>query len=385
MLGSIKDLQMHFARAGLVEHRPGSGVGVKGLNSLDEDEENIPPASSSSGSKPVMKERKPWKEVDLPRIDPNTARREARGLVYNLRNTWSLGGGSSGMVSSATVMFPTSPTVSMNLSSPTTPGRINRGGKDSASVLVNTAQTIRRIRSLVLSVSNPVNRKASGSNIHLAPPKANKPRSSFSTPSRPSSGSPLPRAVSHGSNPPRKSSLGPSSFNDAPSKADELAELRKAALEVLGGLRALEESLRIEVETPPRPRYDTITSESDTTASSILSDQESARPTSTTFTEPDIYDSDEEDYSLNALAQHHNENAHLVTWEDRIIQEGRMYREMESDEERWDNVRDSVRKWVGVVEHMFGVREGQTPGELEEWAKDQWQGRETGQCLSKDR
>jgi hypothetical protein len=143
--------------------------------------------------------------------------------------------------------------------------------------------------------------------------------------------------------------------------------------------------LRIEVETPPRPRYDTITSESDTTASSILSDQESARHTSTTFTEPDIYDSDEEDYSLNALAQHHNENAHLVTWEDRIIQEGRMYREMESDEERWDNVRDSVRKWVGVVEHMFGVREGQTPGELEEWAKDQWQGRETGQCLSKDR
>jgi hypothetical protein len=52
LLGSIKDLQLHFSRVGL-EHKPGVGAGVKGpglgLGTVgeEEDEENRPPSSAS--------------------------------------------------------------------------------------------------------------------------------------------------------------------------------------------------------------------------------------------------------------------------------------------------------------------------------------------------
>jgi hypothetical protein len=91
LLGSIKDLQLHFSRAGLVEHRLGAGVGVKGVlggiqegigSNAGEGSENRPPGRFGYVSKGSSRarERKPWKDIEMPRIDPLIERR--LGVFY---------------------------------------------------------------------------------------------------------------------------------------------------------------------------------------------------------------------------------------------------------------------------------------------------------------
>ena len=162
-------------------------------------------------------------------------------------------------------------------------------------------------------------------------------------------------------------------------KADALAELRKAALEVLNGLRSLEERLRI-VEDERASQYEPASpstsrpfSSGDSDVSAVETD--STRPTSTTFTEPG-YDSDDEDYNFNTANQE-TQDRYGKTWEERIEGEGREYRDLDEEEERVDAVKDGVRRWLGQVEGLFGVEVG-VEGELEEWAKDDWDGRPLG-------
>ena len=384
LLGSIKDLQLHFSRAGLVEHRPGAGVGVKGLGSLDEgDEENRPPSALGPGGdwEKEKRERRPWKEVELPRVDPIQARREVRGLVTTVRNLWGLG-------------MPASPSmVYFNNNTPTSPTRTTTRVRDTATTLVTTAQTLRRVRTLAFSISHTSSRRSSGSALVVPKSKA---RVSISTPSRPSGGG-LPRAVSY-NHTERKSSLGPLDET----REDMSGELRKAALEILTGLRTLEERLRVtdqsssDTAQPPDSTQSahtvppssaagidvpqrTLSPGGGSTASSSMLDAESTRPTSMTFSEPETYNSEDEGYSFNAFAQDQHTEP-IQTWEERIVNERREYGNMEAEEARVETVREGVRRWVGVVERLFGVREGFGVGELEEWARDEWDGRALGRC-----
>lgn len=361
MLGSIKDLQMHFSRAGLVEHRAGSGVGVKGLGGIDEgeDDENVPPGPSKPR---ISRERRPCKDVELPKVEPAQARREARGTMARVRNLWGITGGSGSMAMSPSYSI-------VNFSSPISPA--DSGGRRCAArgtgtVLVDTAKAIRRVRSLALGLnaSGSRNRRVSGSALLVPKPKHH---SGFSTPSRPSSG--MPRAVSSSSAPRARSSLGHEV------KDDGMGELRKAALDVLAGLRVLEERLRI-VEVPSKlPSPVRALSPGVSSGSSVVG-TDSTRPTSA---EPDTYDSDEGDYSFNAFAQDGQEVGEGRTWEERIVAEGREYRDLGEEDDKVDGVREAVRRWIGVVEGLFNVREGDV-GELEDWAREHWEGRPLGMC-----
>jgi hypothetical protein len=375
LLGSIKDLQAHFARAGFVEHRPGAGAGLKGsgLNTLGEDDEhdgeNRPPPVRDER----RRERKTWKDVDLPRVDPIAARREARGIVGSMRATWGLlstssSSGSSSMVSSPTTMF-----------------YPDHSGKDTRSALVNTARSIRTIRTLALAISHvarPTDRRVSSSS-QLLPRPTSKFRQSFSTPSRPSG---MPRAVSLGV-PERKSSLG--ILQEGP-QPDIQADLRKAAIEVLACLRALEEVLRYDegyegIDNGRPSRLTDSPIESTGTGSTTLGTdtaQTSLRPPST-GPEYDDYGDDEEEYNLNALALADAENEqHTRTWEERIVAEGRRYSEidtLDSSTERLSHLKDSLSRWIAVVERIFQVpKEGSN--DVEEWAKPElWHERPSGE------
>ncbi|EIW65775.1 hypothetical protein TREMEDRAFT_13823, partial [Tremella mesenterica DSM 1558] len=337
MLGSIKDLQLRFSQAGLVEHRPGSGAGVKAsLGSLGEDDEleNRPPQIT-----PAKKDRRPWKDVDLPRMDPLAARKEARGLVWRMRIMWDL----------------PLPSPSPSPISPNTPITPKKARENMRDLLIKTAQAVRRVRTLTLSISHTHpgegGRRISSSFLH-APRSASKIRTSFSTPSRPNA---LPRAVSTGQ-PTKKSSLGP---GDVIQDEDPYLELRKTALDVLAQLRALEERLRIKNDTPP----------------TSLRPTSAASGTSGVFSEPEgYYFDDEEEYNLNALARD-EDIRHLLTWEERIIAEQREYRQL--DEEEWESggklARESVTNWVTVVETLFAVEGGQMV-DIPPWALSTWNG-----------
>ncbi|WVF65347.1 hypothetical protein IAT40_000073 [Kwoniella sp. CBS 6097] len=449
LLGSIKDLQLHFSRAGLVEHRPGTGVGVKstgtgaaldgpgsGLGSLGEEEEieNRPPSSSSISisSNIRTRERKPFKDVELPRVDLEDARREARGIVGDVRGIWGLsvpvappspGSASASASASATASATTSALPSSkSLYFPTNfqdllhdgPSSYQeyRNSEDVHTALVNTARSIRRIRFLALSISHggsaSTGRKASGS---LLPPRlggAGKLRSSLSTPSRPAG---PPRAVSGGYATERKSSLGRSEVAGNQDE-DILGDLRKAALDVLAALRALEERLRVirdndndegedegsalsrrsPTPTPMAEDDDPNLSASssdqgiDIAQSSSASCNADSGSTSMVFSEPEgYYDSDEDDlFNVNALAQNQadNHNHNTTTWEERIVSERREYRVLDDNE--WERearaTREGVGKWVAVVERMFvfavhgegedGKGLGVGVEELEDWAKE---------------
>ena len=359
MLGSIKDLQLHFSRAGL-EHRDGAGAGVRGLGQVDEgDEENHPPLDPK-----LKKERRPWKEVESTRIEPKDAMREARSLVGNVRSLWGLG-------------MPSSPSMAFSLSplSPVSPAN-PRHQQDTRTTLVSTAEAIRRVRTLAMSVSHPssAGRRHSGP-AALLPPKS-RPRASLSTPSRPNA---LPRAVSY-AQAEKKSSLGP-----VYQRPDELGQLRRVAIEILHGLRHLEERLRIEPADASAPIVASqefqraLSPPAEGSSGSSVPDTSGG---STTFTEPESYDSEEEEYSLNNLAQE-SEKEHLVTWEERIVNENRMYKNWDQEESRVANVRDSIRRWVGVVEGLFGVRDRVGAEELESWVKeDMWAGWSMGKLTS---
>jgi hypothetical protein len=374
LLGSIKDLQLHFARAGLVEDRPGSGAGTSPLSgSIEEggeDEENTPPVIASS----AQRARKPWKEVELPRIDAEQARREARSAVGRVRSLWDLrsAGSVSNILSpSASMSFPASPT--------TQGGRTRR--KDTTVVLVDTAKAIRRVRDLALSSSAgkvDSGRRVSGS--ALVPSKTN--RSGFSTPSRPSGVISLPRAVSYPA-----SATSPRPPNQP--KEDGLAELRKAALDVLAGLRTLEESLRVDPirgECLTASPVDCLGGDaracSPEDPGSVSSDSHSGmsdftRPTSTGLTDVAEEDFDEEDeYNINALVAEEAVGP-TQTWEERIVSEAREYRDLNEEGEKLEGLRDAVKRWIGVVEGLFGVQEGSP--ELEDWAREDWTGRPLGE------
>lgn len=378
LLGSIKDLQLHFSRVGL-EHKPGVGAGVRGpglgLGTVgeEEDEENRPPSSASGSELGTARnrdrgERRPWKEVELQKVDAASARTEAREVVRRVRSLWGLGGGSgSGGVTSGA-----SASLGGLARSPTT-SNVAAAGVDPTVLLTSTAQSIRRVRTLALSVSHAQGgRRVSASAIV---PRVAKGMSSISTPSRPGG---LPRAVSYGL-PERKSSLGATAPVSA--QDDALADLRKAALEVLAGLRALEERLRIQARSPPitpdraiSPVAESISSSSvksgDTPATSL-------RPESSTgvYDEPEGLEDDEQEYNPNMLAAAEGEmEKHLETWEERIVSEGRGYRAMDAAEGAKE--RDAVRRWVGVVERLFEVQPGKE--EMPKWAVEAWEGRAMG-------
>jgi hypothetical protein len=375
LLGSIKDLQAHFARAGFVEHRPGAGAKLKGsgLNTLGEDDEldgeNRPPPVRDER----RRERKTWKDVDLPRVDPSAARREARGIVGLMRATWGLSlssssSGSSSMVSSPTTMF--------------YPEK-GSAAKDTRGAFVNTARSIRTIRTLALAISHvarPTDRRVSSSSQL----PSSKLRQSFSTPSRPAG---MPRAVSLGV-PERKSSLGV--MQEAP-QVDIQADLRKAAIEVLACLRALEEILRYEegydegIARPSRLTDSPIES-TGTGSSSLGTDtaQTSLRPPST-GPGYDDYGDDEEEYNLNALALADAENEqHTRTWEERIVAEGRQYGEFDNlgpITERQVHLKDALSRWIAVVERIFQVPQ-ERANDVEDWAKQGlWYGKPLGKLM----
>jgi hypothetical protein len=382
LLGSIKELQLHFSRVGL-EHKPGVGAGVKGpglgLGTVgeEEDEENRPPSSASGSELGTARnrdrvERRPWKEVELQKVDAASARTEAREVVRRVRSLWGLGGGSgNGGATSIQTM-----SSSGGLARSPTTLNVAAAGVDPTVLLTSTAQSIRRVRTLSLSVSHAQSgRRVSASAIV---PRVAKGISSISTPSRPGG---LPRAVSYGL-PERKSSLGATAPVSA--QDDALADLRKAALEVLAGLRALEERLRTQARSPPIiPELDRAISPiaESTSSSSVISGDTpstSLRPESSAgvYDEPEELEDDEQEYNLNILAAAEGEmEKHLETWEERIVSEGRGYRAMEVAEGVKE--RDAVRRWVGVVERLFEVQPGKE--EMPKWAVESWEGRLMGE------
>ncbi|WVQ90157.1 hypothetical protein IAS59_003934 [Cryptococcus gattii] len=350
MLGSIQNLRLQFSQIG-VSHKEGAGAGVRydgspgvmGLGMVGEDDEENRPLPREGQRE--RKERKPWKEVDLPRVEPEAARKEAQEIVTSIRQIWGLSVPASpasphGLSTSKSLYF-------SSLAAVAGGEEERRTSDDIQSALVTTARSMRRVRFLALSVSQ-------GQSSTPAIPSApnSKLRTSFSTPSRP--GVPLPRAVS--------SPLERRVFSSQKQGEDVLASLRKSALDVLTALRALEERLRIQVNVPEDDR---ILAPIDSQSSSI---------------EPEYYESDydSDDYNLNALAQvRDNGPSASLPWEERLVQESRSYRVLEGQE--WEKearmTREGVGKWVAVVEKLFlvGGKGEDVEKEMPEWAKD-WRG-----------
>lgn len=393
LLGSIKDLQAHFARAGFVEHRAGAGVGLKGssnLNTLGEDDDEAGGQGLGHGeNRPPVRndkrvERRMWKEVELPRIDPSAARQEARRIASRMRMTWNVSSGAS-----------TSSGSSSLVSSPSTAFHPDLLPKDTRSMLVSTAQSIRTIRNLALAIahSHRSNDRRSSASGQAHPRSGSKLRTSFSTPSRPSG---MPRAVSLGV-PERKSSLG--MVMEGPQE-DVHSDLRRAAIEVLASLRALEETLRVyhdtteddsdDMQRTTSPIESVGTSSTTVDASTTVTSQRpSSSSRSTNFSDGDeYYQEDEEEYNLNALAAADAENAHTQTWEERLVVEDRRYRDVsdtadiDGAEDRIGHVEDSVKKWLRIVERMFHVSRDE-PAEMGSWVKpDMWEGLARGEHSS---
>ncbi|WVQ74480.1 hypothetical protein IAR50_004081 [Cryptococcus sp. DSM 104548] len=348
LLGSIQDLRLQFSQVG-VSHKAGAGAGVKspgGLGSLSEDggqENNRLNAGKNEGKK----ERRPWKEVDLPRVDPEAARQETQDIVRAIREIWGL----SAPLSPTSPSFQglsTSKSLYFDLSIVEGEEPAPRTSDDIHSALVTTARSIRRIRFLALSVSHQNQGQRTLTHGSLLPVPSSKLRPRFSTPSRPSL--PLPRAVSGPVD--RRATSSPRLQGH-----DHLADLRKAALEVLNALRVLEEGLRV----------------GDTVLQGPSLDQ------SMVYSEPESFDSDydSDSYNLNVLAQSQDASLSSQPWEERIASEGREYRVMEGAE--WEKVardtREGVGKWVGVVEKLFVVGGKGDIGQEEAWTKEDWDGK----------
>ncbi|WWC91010.1 uncharacterized protein L201_005950 [Kwoniella dendrophila CBS 6074] len=426
MLGSIKNLQLHFSRAGLVEHRPGAGAGVKGgssfLTSLDENsilegEENKPPLYNNENDGNKTKQRRPYKEVELPRINIKDARREAKNINNDIRGIWGLSfplpvtqpqstSNTASLPSSKSLYFP------LNLFDETGDPEENainneiRTSEDIQNALVQTAQSIRRIRFLALCISHQTHtvRKVSGgstdSSITNRLGGAGKLRSSLSTPSRPSNSSSSIRTVSSGiMNNERKTSLGKSNETGNNDKQkDILGELRKAALEVLTTLRELEENLRVQgnEEEDEMGRSDMNTPFS--SAERPFSPCEEGSGIFSSEPDAEEYDSEEDElYNPNNLASDKENNQNLMTnWEDKILIEKREY--IDLDDQQWEkkarNTRENIGKWVGVVESLFSFNRNNPDGnqninhtgdngQVEDWIKNEdWENRQLEQLHS---
>lgn len=378
LLGSIKDLQAHFARAGFVEHRAGAGVGVKGsgnLNTLGEDEEgdgeNRPPLRDEKRT-----ERRMWKEVELPRTDPATARQEARRIASRMKVTWNIHSSTSASSGSSSLV-----------SSPSTAFYPESISRNTRSMFVSTAQSIRTIRNLALAIAHAhrSNDRRASASVHLSLRTTSKLRSSFSTPSRPGG---MPRAVS-ARRPEKKSSLG---IVTGGPQEDIHSDLRRAAIDVLASLRALEETLRIyhdtqglETTTRTSSPIESVGTSSPAfdASTTVTSQRPSSSSRSTNFSDPDDYDyEDEEEYNLNAMAIADAESAHTQTWEERLVAEDRRYEDLEEAKASGDQlvqVKDSVKKWLRIVERIFHVSRDE-PAELGTWVKQElWEGRPKGE------
>lgn len=320
-LPSIQTLRMQFGGVKL-EHRMGAGVGVRSFGALAEEEEQ---------PETERRRHKPWKEVQLSRVAPEDARAEALRLTADMRERWRLPAASD--------------------SSPSTPAPLP---DDLRSLFVDTARAIRRVRALTFVLVPPAARRASASSSR---------NTVFSTPSRPATGQ---RSVS-GS----KDSLARSL---AKSQPDPSAPVRRAALELLGHLRGLEEAWRVpqdavptvvvipdssaDVSLSPSPPPIELQHSGDTSASSPYS-YANRRLSSNSFVAPnsstsslsleDIF-SDDEEFNINAFARE-AEQSHHEPWEDKLNSEAREYKITELSEA--DGTRDSLRRWAAIVEKAF--------------------------------
>lgn len=394
LLGSIKDLQAHFARVG-VEHRAGAGAGVRGLGSLGEDEGEEEDSAvdgkhrnaASLGIRPPLavlnkenvdggrRERRPWKEVEFQRVDVRAAKAEVRDLSTKLKALWRSDPDHQG---DATLD--------------------SAAGSDTQSLLITTAEAIRRVRTLALAVSHEqtTRRQVSGSSI----PRLAKGANVISTPSRPAQ---IPRAASY-SVTERKSA-----FPTGLDGTEQLGDLRKAAIEVLATLRKLEEEFRIHAD-PPAPTGEAALSgheaEEELVSSEAPDDQANSpllgeswpstssgdeyytamttqRPGSSGSQQVDEGEpDDEEEYNFNALAQAEGESSYrLETWEERIVSEGRTYRQFDQIQPETrpsEREREAVKRWLAVVDGLFG--ETSTGRSTPQWAAErEWDGRPLGE------
>lgn len=374
LLGSIKDLQAHFSRALSVEHKAGSGAGVKGLGTLGEEVEEEEVAVRRE-PKPRLQERRPWKEVELPRVDPDQAKDELRQVIGNVEDQWSIhsvlpGPGGITATTPSTGGVTRSPTV-VRLAPAT----------DTRHMLISTAQAVRRVRELSLALISQPGRRVSGPSATL-PPRGSAGRPSISTPSRPNV-TVVPR-VSSSNLPQRQSSL--SAIGEA--ESDYLADLRKAALEVLAGLRSLEERLRIRDASPltqPTPAGGSRRGSAHELSIPTPQDSRPASSSSNLASEPDSYNAtpaeegDDFDFNLNLLAADVDLHKHLQTWEERIVAESRTYREPVEGEGVGE--REAVKWWCGVVEGLFLREVEPEQGGRGKWVDANWEGRDLGELF----
>lgn len=299
-LPSIKDLKQRWSSGGQVEHRAGSGVGIRPsplAAPSEEEEHNRSP------------ERKPYKEVQLARVAPAEARREADDLVGQICDLWGVGRGTS----------------SQSTSSPSEPPA------DVAELLVKTARAVRRVRSLNLAAVDPGQRRVS---VPLPRVPAR-----FSTPSRPSGGpgQSMPRIAS-------------SSKPTASEEEDKSAPVRRAALDLLGQLRHLEERLRVQsAETSEVPGESSLSTDESTTR--VLSSRRASMAESES---EDMMWSDEE-YNINEAAREAEMARTHAPWEERLVSEARDYRKVAGQEwtDQSEPARSAVQRWVTAVEGIF--------------------------------
>lgn len=324
-LPSIQSLRMQFGGVKL-EHRIGSGVGIRSFGALAEEEEE-PEAE--------RRRHQPWKDVQLSRVAPEEARAEALRLSNNVRERWRLPASSEGGPSTAAPL-----------------------PEDIRSLLVDTSRAIRRVRALTLVLIPPSARRSSASYSKTA---------AFSTPSRPAGG-PTGRSVS-GSKDRRVSGSATAQ------QPDPSAPVRRAALELLTHLRELEEALRVKqdpvptvvvipdptaervpVSVSPPPIERQHSGETDTSSPGpyanrrLSSNSFAALNSSTSSLSMDDIFSDDEEFNINAFARE-AEQAHHQPWEEKLVTEGREYRV--TDASAANATRESLRRWATAVEKAF--------------------------------
>lgn len=240
--------------------------------------------ASALGAVPERAECKPWKDVALTLIAPAEARKEATFLAREVSATWAAEGAPA----------------------------------DLRAVFVDTAAAVRRMRTLALSLATAGRRVS----VPRAP-------ASFSVPSRPTGVGAAPRSVS-------APVLG----------IDHAAPLRRAALDVLGQLRALEERLRNGL-----PML-VVNGE---LADSPVQEHAPLSPSATSGASCADEWSDDDEYDINEAARIAEATRSRPPWEERVVSEARAYRAIDDGEWAAESgvARDAVRHWVEVVGRLF--------------------------------
>ncbi|KAL1407529.1 hypothetical protein Q8F55_006962 [Vanrija albida] len=368
-LPSIRDLQLQFSGGGArVEHRAGLGVGIRSspLAAMLEDDEG-------EGRRDRTQEPRPWKEVQLARVNAVEASAEATQLVATIRKRWGPGRGSP----------------------PSSPGA---PPEDVRGAFVETARAVRRVRTLALALVPSGQRRVSG-------PAGRSGVPTFSTPSRPAVKA--TRRVVSGASDGRSGSVPP----PVVATPDPIAPVRRAALDLLGQLRHLEERIRQQHDKPPKlvvipdgggdptvvesPVAVTHQHSADTTTSPpSRSDNSSpafdsprrypnrrlSSPSKELLYSPassngdlayDDFSDNEEYFNVNDLARElENEDRPREPWEDRLVSEDRRYKTVSptawSAESR--KVSEAAGRWADAVERAFGGE--RAAGPTGAWASD---------------